>query len=591
MLERAAHRLGSSAANLLLCVASLLTYGCREGRWVEVEPSPPARSLSWHALSSPIWDLWSPDGTLLWGIEMGGLIVHSADGGTTWTAQSSSAQDRLSDIRGTPDGRIVWAVGSAGIFVRTLDSGKSWTETTLGGKPSLVGIYGSPDGLTLRAFDTNGVQYDSLDGGDSWRRSAEQPLQKIVQAQKQGLPSGLVDIDFSRDGKHLLAVVTRGFLATSDDSGKNWRAYKAPPAPLDATPIRYEGSLDGSGFWVSYSNGSSLYASRAPTETRWQTEAVDLPKNTIVLSGHSRYGRLWLTSLGGYILSRTSSSHDWIRQRTTLSYSWNFVSAEGKNAWLLGASDSGHTLLRLSDEGRARHKRQINREPIAIHSAPGGAWIYEKGGYLAYCNPECTEQKLPLTNQGAEGRIGGTGDRLWIIEGADLLLSRNSGKSWSSERIAGTENLVGFFQSTSGMWALDRKGKLFHMQVTNGEWVPEASIPQSEASRIQGMIGVERTGLATLWAIDTAGSIWRFSQRAGEWRQAFDHGYRLHSISSSSDGQHLWVAGIFGPLFYSPDAGKNWLREPALNLGSSFSSVSVSSDAPMFGLLIPTVQF
>jgi photosystem II stability/assembly factor-like uncharacterized protein len=65
----------------------------------------------------------------------GGVLVHSADGGTTWQRVVSDAGCTLWAVSGSPDGRVVYAVGDFDTRVFTTDRGATWNKQTQAGVP------------------------------------------------------------------------------------------------------------------------------------------------------------------------------------------------------------------------------------------------------------------------------------------------------------------------------------------------------------------------------------------------------------------------------------------------------------------------
>ena len=55
----------------------------------------------------------------------GGSIVHSGDGGQTWTTQNSGTRASLYVIA-APTRESLWAVGDSGVILRSSDGGTSW---------------------------------------------------------------------------------------------------------------------------------------------------------------------------------------------------------------------------------------------------------------------------------------------------------------------------------------------------------------------------------------------------------------------------------------------------------------------------------
>jgi hypothetical protein len=73
-----------------------------------------------------------------WAVGGGGTILATADGGTSWAAQTSGTQTFLSAVQFQPDGQRGWAVGASGTILATADGGTSWAAQTSGTQAQLL---------------------------------------------------------------------------------------------------------------------------------------------------------------------------------------------------------------------------------------------------------------------------------------------------------------------------------------------------------------------------------------------------------------------------------------------------------------------
>ncbi|MGI8654166.1 MAG: WD40/YVTN/BNR-like repeat-containing protein [Pyrinomonadaceae bacterium] len=74
----------------------------------------------------------------------GGTILHTVDGGATWTQQRSNTTATLYhvDFR---NNRVGWAVGERGTVLRTTDGGDTWFPVTLPVRATLLGVQFTSD--------------------------------------------------------------------------------------------------------------------------------------------------------------------------------------------------------------------------------------------------------------------------------------------------------------------------------------------------------------------------------------------------------------------------------------------------------------
>lgn len=86
--------------------------------WQAADMPALAKHYDWHAVSAvgnQVWSVGSP----------GTRLLHSEDGGTTWTLRSTPVATPLLDIH-FADIQRGWAVGALGTILSTRDSGRSW---------------------------------------------------------------------------------------------------------------------------------------------------------------------------------------------------------------------------------------------------------------------------------------------------------------------------------------------------------------------------------------------------------------------------------------------------------------------------------
>lgn len=109
---------------LLLCTA-LSSASAQEHAWTWQNPLPQGNTL--HATDFV-------DAQTGWAVGEAGTIVHTTDGGDTWTVQKSGTPRNFSDVHFL-DAVTGWAVGRSGTVLHTTDGGAAWTPQD-GGLPA-----------------------------------------------------------------------------------------------------------------------------------------------------------------------------------------------------------------------------------------------------------------------------------------------------------------------------------------------------------------------------------------------------------------------------------------------------------------------
>jgi photosystem II stability/assembly factor-like uncharacterized protein len=168
-------------------------------------------------------DVAFPDSMHGWVVDARGGIVHTRDGGRTWTQQASGLGS-LRSVEGL-DGRRAFAGTLSGKLYATTDGGSTWTDITSrlphvprgfcgmahrGDTVHVVGIYAGPADYFI-----------STDAGRSW---------SSVDVRSQA--RGLVDVEFLDDSIGLIAGsgppsadggASTGIILRTADGGRSWR--------------------------------------------------------------------------------------------------------------------------------------------------------------------------------------------------------------------------------------------------------------------------------------------------------------------------------------------------------------------------------
>jgi photosystem II stability/assembly factor-like uncharacterized protein len=152
-----------------------------------------------------------------WAVGHWGVILHTADGGETWSIQrSDTAEDRPLFSVHFFDARDGVAVGLWSLVLKTRDGGKSWESLNMpvppeGGRGdrNLFKIFASPQGSLFVAAE-RGAVLRSDDRGQNWRY--------LNTGYNGSFWSGIALVDGT-----LAVAGLRGTLYRSVDDGKTWQ--------------------------------------------------------------------------------------------------------------------------------------------------------------------------------------------------------------------------------------------------------------------------------------------------------------------------------------------------------------------------------
>lgn len=169
-------------------------------------------------LSSTLTALSFADEKNGWAVGHWGAIVHTADGGETWSIQRMDTQeDRPLFAVHFFNAEEGVAIGLWSLVLRTQDGGKSWETVSLPAPPdggradrNLFGLFASPKGSLFVAAE-RGMVLRSDDHGKNWRY--------LDTGYKGSFWTGLA----LQDGSLIVAGL-RGSMYRSTDDGHSWQA-------------------------------------------------------------------------------------------------------------------------------------------------------------------------------------------------------------------------------------------------------------------------------------------------------------------------------------------------------------------------------
>jgi hypothetical protein len=134
----------------------------------------------------------------IWVVGYFGKIVHSPDGGKTWTTQKSGTSKALLGISFVND-LLGWVVGDLGTVFHTKDGGKTWQKQREKKEEKLFGT-AIMDGLRGVAVGTSGRILVTADGGTSWKEVASPTEDTLLKVQffgnSEAFAIGLRGIDY-----------------------------------------------------------------------------------------------------------------------------------------------------------------------------------------------------------------------------------------------------------------------------------------------------------------------------------------------------------------------------------------------------------
>ncbi len=183
-------------------------------------------------LSSPLFqdrDLYAirftADGKTGWICGEEGIILHTTDGGETWTRQESTVKSNLFKLY-VVDDKTAYAVGANATALRTVDGGDHWQSAKIPKAIDLFDITFS-DKNTGWAVGEFSTILKTTDSGQTWLVQSGGNMGEYT-------IGPFFTITFT-DPQHGIAAGLSGDLSITSDGGKTWQPAKLPDSSATAT--------------------------------------------------------------------------------------------------------------------------------------------------------------------------------------------------------------------------------------------------------------------------------------------------------------------------------------------------------------------
>ncbi len=181
----------------------------------------------------------SPSTSLVYLLCEQGMVLVTADGGTTWLTRETATTGHLRNLDFI-DANHGFAVGDDGLLVATGDGGKKWEVRKTGVKQHLLAIQFVGQSGWAAGFDGNMLH--SADGGLTW------------ELQKTGTKEALEGL-FFLDANQGWAVGWAGTILRTTDGGKTWQPSHTDAAQWSLTSVYFSDPKNG---WIVGFGGQIL---------------------------------------------------------------------------------------------------------------------------------------------------------------------------------------------------------------------------------------------------------------------------------------------------------------------------------------------
>lgn len=505
--------------------------------------------MSWSTQELPgVFGLWAIDFTdpLNGWVAGDGRIFWTANGGATWQASPGTTGSVYELSFLTP--QFGWAAGNGGIVYRTSDGGRNWGWSAL------------PDASTIRAVhftDVNrgwagnlaGQIYRSLDGGVTWT------------LQHQGAASSFGTIWFA-DANEGWALGASTILHTQD-SGANWTPLPPPAAGARLNDVYF---LDRDHAWgagarseiVVTANGWQSSSVQKPHERDHMLEAVAFADaNTGYAVGEQ--GRIYSTGDGGahwvarssgamnaYTLDFADAQHGWasldrgmVARTTNGGAQWTNVEVQGFNRYGYVAA------LGFADRQRGWATGTFTDVGMIAGTTDGGlTWNvqYERPFVFLQCLAAADAQTAV-----AAGNFG---------NGVPLLVrTANGGQSWQEINTnLGLNRDIDFADPLNG-WIVG--GGISKTSDAGLTWTLQTGSQYA-------LEAVDMLDTQIGWAVGYFGEVRRTINGGVTWTSV-GGGSVLGTVNllgvSALDADHAWVTGYGRFVARTANGGATWTKE------------------------------
>jgi len=258
-----------------------------------VSCAPVAQQKKEKVMSEDLLSVSFPTEKEGWACGRWGVVLHTVDGGKTWTLQSSGTENTLVSIHFV-DPQNGWAVGEEGTILHTGDGGKNWEKQKNPVPFYLMKVYFV---TPLKGWIVGERTHilSTVDGGKTWN----------IQFKDEDFI--LKSISFC-DPLHGWAVGEYGYIYHTKDGGTTWMKQAGNFDISDET-----GAVEGGNFLfditavdsqTAWAVGIDGYVIRTVDGGKtWKEVKIDAPKTQLFCVASNRAGTVLIGGNGTILIS------------------------------------------------------------------------------------------------------------------------------------------------------------------------------------------------------------------------------------------------------------------------------------------------
>jgi photosystem II stability/assembly factor-like uncharacterized protein len=440
-----------------------------------------------------------------------------------------------------------WAVGGYGTLLHTTDGGLSWTEQEYGRTDDLIAFKMITE-ITGWAVGDNGTILHTTNGGDEW---VEQ-----ISGTTEGL-NGLFFID-SQNGwivgdKELILHTTNG--------GTTWQFQQYPATQYSINTVTFISPTEG---WAAGANRRIYHTTNSGSTWTYQMIGPSMTSYLNVYFADALSG--FITGTDGAIMRTTDGGTTWSQVSTGDNVNYNQIIMQNSLVgWIVG---DGGRILRTLNGGASWSTSTLSEgmdlNGITRYSGSGTLWMVgEFGRILRSTNNGLSWSNLDSGSRLSVNWIDFSSETNGIAVGQTGLIMRTTdgGMSWSqSYSPTPTISMFGIdMVDDVNAWAVGDVGTILH--TTDAVTWSAQSNPASDKI----LFGVSFPDVQNGWVaggefITNTGVILRTTNSGNNWNNQLNTSSVLFGICFK-DILNGWAVGGNGTILHTTNGGNNWISQ------------------------------
>ena len=471
---------------------------------------------------------WFVDDQTGWLVGVGGVILHTEDGGTTWTEQTSGTAAALNAVQFF-DADLGWAVGADGCLLRTGDGGRSWRAVVA--QPTVEDVTALRFVTDRKGFAvTGGGRFlYSFDGGSNWTEDIVNTYANLWGMAVHDTVALVVGSDGLIARGIEYSVTTANFV--TDTVWMSWEG-RASRTTLTLHSVAF---ADAGNVWAVGDSGIMLHSS--DTGVTWAEGAPRAADDLLAVRFRSASDGL-AVGRNSLVLTTDDGGVSWVRRDAGVNFDLYDIAAPASGAaWAVGEL----TILRSTDGG--------------------GTWTPQPSG-------------TPVLPTLMDITFADAAHGFAVGHGGFIMSTSDGGESWTTvrrgERLNPTEwfRKVRFLDARHG-WVAGmagpphfERGVLLHTADGGFNWTVRRfndDMPPS-FDRIRDFVFVD----SSVGYILSRTEVYKTTDGGVVWEPTFIPTITALNTICFPYADTGWAAGDNGVIYKTVDGGRHWIDQTPL---------------------------